>query len=109
MRLEFYSEEKLKKEILDIIGKYLDIGEYAVFFFGSRVSGKGSEKSDIDVGIEGDEAVPRHIMLDIREDVQKISTLYSIEIVDFKQVSQEFYDVAKQKIELINNRKEQIK
>jgi len=25
MRLEFYPEEKLKKEILEIVGKYLDL------------------------------------------------------------------------------------
>lgn len=53
MRLEFYSIQKLKKEITKIVGQYLNLSEYKVFFFGSRVSDKGDEHSDIDIGIEG--------------------------------------------------------
>ena len=50
VRLEHYSQEKLQKEILEIIGKYLDLKKYKVFFFGSRASEKGDEWSDdIDV------------------------------------------------------------
>ncbi|MEK7189472.1 MAG: nucleotidyltransferase domain-containing protein [Patescibacteria group bacterium] len=52
-RLEYYPVEKLKKELKDIAAKYLDLKKYHLFFFGSRVTGKGSERSDIDVGIEG--------------------------------------------------------
>jgi len=39
MKLEFYPAGKLKKEILEIVGKYLDLKKYKVFFFGSRVKG----------------------------------------------------------------------
>jgi len=40
MKLEHYSEKKLKKEIKEIkeiIGKYLDFKKYKIFFFGSRI------------------------------------------------------------------------
>jgi len=37
MVIEFYPVEKLKKEVLAIIGKYLDLNSHRVFFFGSRV------------------------------------------------------------------------
>jgi septum formation topological specificity factor MinE len=40
MKLKHYPLKKLKKEILEIVGKYLDLKEYKVFFFGSRVSEK---------------------------------------------------------------------
>jgi len=40
MKLEYYSAEKLKEEILKILGKYLDLSQYKVFFFGSRVKGE---------------------------------------------------------------------
>jgi len=36
------------------------------------------------------------------EEVENIRTLYTIEIVDFKKVSDNFYNVAKQNIEMIN-------
>jgi len=39
MRLEHYSVHSLKAQILEVIGKYLDLSLYRVFFFGSRVSG----------------------------------------------------------------------
>lgn len=42
MRLEHYPTDKLKKEILSIVGKYLDLGKYRVFFFGSKVTNKSN-------------------------------------------------------------------
>lgn len=101
MRLEHYPAEKLKKEILEIIGKRLDLKEYKVFFFGSRVADGGDERSDIDVGIEGPEPVPLEPLFDIKEDVENLPTLYKIEIVDFKKVSPEFYEVASRRVEAV--------
>ena len=102
MRLEFYSLEKLKREILEIVGEYLDLKVYRVFFFGSRVTGGGNERSDIDIGIEGPYSVPLKIMGQIEDEIENLPTLYKIEIVDFKQTSSDFYEVARQKIESVN-------
>lgn len=33
MKLEFYPLEKLKKDILEIIGRHLDLKDFKVFFF----------------------------------------------------------------------------
>lgn len=93
MRLEHYPSEKLKKEILGIVEKYLDLREYRVFFFGSRVTGKSTERSDIDVGIEGRYPVPGHVLMDIQEEIANLRTLYTIEIVDFTAVSEKFRTV----------------
>lgn len=102
MKLEFYPEEKLKKEILDIIGKYLDLKKHKIFLFGSRVEGKGNERSDIDVGIEGKKPLPAGVLLDIQDGIENLPTLYKIEIVDFAAVDKVFKQVAKQRIELLN-------
>ena len=67
MRIEHYPLEKLKKEMLDIISKYLNLNEYKIFFFGSRVEGKGNERSDIDIGIEGFGPVPDKAWIEIKE------------------------------------------
>jgi len=102
MKLEHYSEEKLKKQILKIAEKYLDLSKYKIFFFGSRVSKKGDEHSDIDIGIEGKDPVSVVTMEAIKEEIGQIRTLYKIEFVDFKKVSSQFYEVATQHIEIIN-------
>jgi len=101
MRLKFYSAQKLKKQILEIIGKYLDLKVYRIFFFGSRVKGKGNERSDIDVGIEGPRPVPPKIMWQIEDEIENLPTLYKIEIVDFSQVPSKFKKVAREHIEIL--------
>ena len=95
-------KKKIKKEILEIVGKYLDLKKYKVFFFGSRVVGKGDERSDIDVGIEGKKPVPAGAFLDIQDEIENLPTLYKIEIVDFAEVDKKFKEVAQKHIELIN-------
>lgn len=101
MKLEYYPLDKLKKEILEIIGHHLDIDKYDVFFFGSRVVGKGTDRSDIDVGIEGYTAVPTEALLAIQEEIEQLPTLYKIEIVDFCRTVPQFRQVAKERIEII--------
>lgn len=103
MELKFYAKEKLKKQVLDIVARYLDIKKYKVFFFGSRVSGKGGERSDIDVGIEGPKAIPIEILAEIKEKIAQLPTLYSIDVVDFRTASKDFQKVAKKNIEIISS------
>ena len=79
----------------------MDLKKYKVFFFGSRVSGKRSERSDIDIGIEGPKPIPLEILTEIKSKVDELPTLYRIDIVDFKSVEKDFYRVAKQNFELI--------
>lgn len=101
MRLEYYPLEKLKKEILEIVGRHLDLGKYRVFFFGSRVSGRGTDRSDIDVGIEGSEPVPYEAMENIKEELELLPTLYKVDIVDFSRVASKFRRVALQHTETL--------
>ena len=103
MEIKFYSKEKLKKEILEIVSRYLDTKDYKIFFFGSRVDGKSNERSDIDIGIEGQKSIPFEIMADMKDDISNLSTLYKIDIVDFQSVDKDFYKLAKQNFEIINN------
>ena len=102
MKLEHYPLEKLKKEILEIIGKYLDLDSYKVFFFGSRVNGKGDERSDIDIGIEGPSPISLEVMAQIKDEISALPTLYHIDIIDFANVDEDFYKIAKQNFELLN-------
>jgi len=94
MRLEHYPIETLRSQIRKVVGRYLDLNQYDVFFFGSRVSGAGSERSDIDIGILGRTPVPRRAMAKIREELEELPTLYTLQIVDFARCSDEFRAVA---------------
>ena len=40
-------------------------------------------------------------MAKIKEDFENLPILYKIDVVDFKKVSLDFYDLAKQKIETL--------
>ncbi len=101
MKLEHYPVGKMKKEISGIVGKYLNPEDYKTFFFGSRVAGKNSERSDIDIAIEGPQAVPLATMARIEEEIDNLPTLYKIEVVDFQAVSPEFRQVASRNMEII--------
>ena len=101
MRLDHYPVERLKEELLAIIGKHLDLRIHRVFFFGSRVQGKGTDRSDIDVGIEGPEPVPAAQWAAIQDEVEDIPTLYKVDLVDFGRVAPQFREVAFQHIEPI--------
>ena len=101
MKLEHYPVEKLKKQIIEIIKKYLDISKYKIFFFGSRVKGDSFPRADVDIGIEGPSELSASIKLDIAEDLDNLSTLYKFDFVDFSQVSSSFRKEALKNIELI--------
>ncbi len=98
MQVEHIALETLSKTILDVLSKHIELSAYRVFFFGSRVSGTHSPQSDIDLGIEGKSPVPGATMTRIREDLEDLPFLYTIDLVDFTQVSEEFRQIALQHI-----------
>ncbi len=79
--------------------KYLDLAEYEVFVFGSRVVGNATERSDIDIGLEGPERISGATMECIREELEDLSYLQKIDIVDMKTVEPKKYQVMKQHTE----------
>jgi predicted nucleotidyltransferase len=102
MRVEHYPVNTLRKQILEIVGKHLDLCSYRVFFFGSRVAGCHSRLSDIDIGIEGPEEIPARASVEIRESLDNLPTLYRFDLVDFKKVTPEFKREAFKSIEYVN-------
>jgi predicted nucleotidyltransferase len=101
MNLRHYPAEELKKELLAIIGKQLCLDKYRIFFFGSRITGKGDDRADVDVGIEGAVPVPVEKMRAIKEAAENLPVLYKIDFVDFYSVSEDFKKVAMSGIEII--------
>ena len=102
MRLEHYPIEKLKKEVITIIKNNLDDNDYRVFFFGSRVKGDNSPRADIDIGIEWRKKLPIKAKFKIKEEINGLPILYKFDIIDFKNVSEEFKKEAVKHIEYVN-------
>lgn len=102
MQIKNISAKDLKKSVRKIFNKYIDLKDYDVFFFGSRVAGSHRETSDIDIGIRGRKKVPRSAIFKIKEEIDNLPILYKIDIVDFSSVSKEFKRVAEEKIEMLN-------
>ena len=93
--------EGIKKEIEKILKGELSNTGFSAFFFGSRVTGTHNPTSDLDVGIEGAEPVPENILRSIKARVASIPSLYTIDVVDFSLLGEDFKKVAKSKIERI--------
>lgn len=91
--------EEVKKEIVCIFQKELANMDFSAFFFGSRVMGTNTATSDLDIGIEGKTKVPQNILRSIKAQCTAIPTLYSIDIIDFSLLNDEFKKIAKEKVE----------
>jgi predicted nucleotidyltransferase len=83
-----------------MIRRHVPDPAYKVFLFGSRAVGSAAERSDIDIGIEGPAPVPHSVLAAIRDELDEAPTLYTIDVVDFTRVPDEFREVAQQRIPL---------
>jgi predicted nucleotidyltransferase len=89
--------EAVQRFAAAIIRDHLPDRSYRIFLFGSRASGTARDRSDIDIGIEGPVPVPPHVMSDIAEVLEELPTLYSIDVVDFRRISDRFRRVAQER------------
>lgn len=103
MQLKHYPVRELTNQVKQIVSEELgDTQPYAIFFFGSRVAGTHTDRSDIDIGIEAAERIPPHIIGEIQEKLDELPMLYSVDVVDFTSVDERFYSLASQEREFIH-------
>ncbi len=86
--------QEIKKYVLPIVNKYLDLATYRLLVFGSRATGTAEPTSDIDIGIHGPRPVPRHLLAALREDVKETPLIYKVDIVDLSSMSDNFRHLA---------------
>ena len=65
-----------------------------IFLFGSRASGKADPRSDFDIGIRAAHALDGREMAEIRDRLEALPILQTVDVVDFARVSPEFESVA---------------
>ena len=83
-----------------VIRRHLPDAAYRVFLFGSRATGSAGERSDIDIGIEGPAPVSRAALAAIHDEIEEAPTLFTIDVVDFARMPQQFRKVAERRIPL---------
>ena len=89
---------RIRAQVLDILQSYIRISEYKIFFFGSRVEGTAGERSDIDIGIDG-EKIDETKFAEIQDRINEIETPYTIQITDFSDADADFKETALKYVE----------
>ncbi len=89
-------------EIKKIIFQFLNPKKDKVFIFGSRAIGNGRKFSDIDIGIKSSREIDLLLLSDLQEAFEESDIPYTVDVVDFSQVSDRFRELAKQKIINLN-------
>jgi predicted nucleotidyltransferase len=92
--------ERAARFAAEVVRRHLPDPAYRVFLFGSRADGTAHERSDIDIGIEGPQPVPQATLASIQEELEEAPTLYTIDVVDFRRVSEKFRRVAQRRLPL---------
>ncbi len=98
MKLKIEDRKKIEAQIKDILNSYIVLSEYKIFFFGSRVTETGGERSDIDIGVLGNK-IPENDFFEIQDKIKEMETPYSVNLVDFYDVSESFKETAMKNVE----------
>ncbi len=87
------TEKEIPLKAAEIIIKYLP--DAKVYLFGSRAKGTAKPHSDFDIAIEWKEKIPFYTMARIREELDKLPTLKSFDLIDLKIVSSSFVETVR--------------
>lgn len=87
MRLK---ENEILDSIVKIILNCLDTEPDEIFLFGSRARNTNKSFSDFDIGIIPQKHISFRVLQKIEDELDKLDTLKTIDIVDFSFVSKEF-------------------
>ena len=98
-RIPALRDEPLRRAIRETISRIVDLSSHEVFIFGSEAGPDRNDRSDIDVGILGPQAIPGSVMHRIREELEGLRTLRTFDVVDFARVDESFKEVALQNVE----------
>lgn len=91
--------DQIIQEVVDIVARHAGEG-VRVLLFGSHAKQNASETSDVDLAIDAGKPLSFEVMIQIKEDVENLPTLRSIDIVDFHNVGE------KLKNSILNSHKE---
>ena len=65
-----------------------------IILFGSRATGRGGPRSDFDLGFDAVQPLEARVTTEIRERIDNLPILQTVDVVDLSQVSAEFRSLA---------------
>ena len=82
-------------QLQNIVWQHLNPGKTQAFIFGSHAANTTWRGSDIDLGIQGDVSTTQ--LASLREALENSTIPYSVDVVNFNQMNQDFVKLAKTK------------
>jgi len=75
-----------------------------IFLFGSRVNQNAAPRSDIDIGLKSitQKKIPVTLKFDFEDELEKIPTLLTFDVVDYSYVSKNFEKLSTENIYYLN-------
>ncbi len=92
------------QDVRKTVAEHLPGISYRLYLFGSRVQGRASGRSDIDIGILAEHSLPLSTMARIREALEDIPVLQRIDLVDLSAASPDFAMKALSTAKLLDER-----
>lgn len=88
-------EAEIIKMLEDLFAsKKADLVKHRVLLFGSRARGEAKPRSDFDLAVDGDEALPIKTFYAVEEALDALPTLYSFDWVDLARTNSRFREQA---------------
>ena len=88
-------EEQILAQIKEGLTQFSDeLRGYRIILFGSRAAGHARSRSDFDLGVYGESAIPLKIFYRVSDFLEQIPTLYQIDWVDLNRASDALRDNA---------------
>lgn len=91
--------QQIKQWLKETLENNLQDISYRAFIFGSQANRDELIRSDIDVGILADTAIPAINFVRISNAIEDLPMLYKIDLVDFYNVEDKFKAVALKNVE----------
>jgi predicted nucleotidyltransferase len=82
------SADEILTGATNIIAKYLP--DAHIFLFGSRARGDAEQTSDFDFAIDAGSKIPLDVIARIKDEIEELHTLKSVDIVDLNRVNLAF-------------------
>jgi predicted nucleotidyltransferase len=84
-------EQFVKAEITKVFSGFsAELKGRKAVLFGSRAAGEAGERADFDIGITGPGPLPASLFFKIEDSLERIETLYRIDLVDLAHVGDVF-------------------
>lgn len=82
--------EELQQRCAQIVRKHLPDARWQLWVFGSQVRGDVLPSSDLDLAVLGPGPVPKTIWVRIKEEIDDLPTVRTVDLVDLGEASEAF-------------------